>query len=265
MAGFISSADNPRFKRLLKLAHSARERTRSRLMVLDGVHLVGAYSEHIGWPGEVAVSRSGLENAEIKALLAGRAQPLILTDSLFKRLSTVETPTGLIAAAVIPEATPAIGQPDACVLLEDIQDPGNLGSILRSAAAAGIGHVFLSKHSAQCWSPRVLRAGMGAHFALRIHEDCDLRDIITRLRCRIVAAARGARKSLFEIDLSGRVAFLFGNEGAGLSRALLDAAHEVACIPMSGKVESLNVAAAVAVCLYERVRQIRLPGRAATR
>ncbi len=255
MAGVISSAENPRFKRLFKLAHSTRERTRSRLMVLDGAHLVIAYRDRIGWPEEIAVSQSAVDDAEIKALLAGHAEPLALTDTLFRRLSTVDTPTGIVAIASTPEPRGVPGKTEACVLLEDIQDPGNLGSILRSSAAAGIDHVFLSKGSAQSWSPRVLRAGMGAHFALQLHEHCDLVDVARQLSRTVIASAQRGRKSIYDIDVSGSVAFVFGNEGAGLSQAMLEAAHEVVCIPMSGKVESLNVAAAAAVCLYERVRQ----------
>jgi TrmH family RNA methyltransferase len=255
MAGFISSSENPRFKRLMKLVHSSRERTKLGLMVLDGVHLVAAYRDHVGSPEEVVVSRSALDNPEIRSLLRGEREPLALSDSLFRRLSTVDTPTGLLAVAPIPRAPVTRTQADACVLLEDIQDPGNLGSILRSAAAAGIGHVFISKGSAQGWSPRVLRAGMGAHFALQIEEQCDLAHVMRELPCMVVAAAQQARKSIFDVDLSGRVAFLFGNEGAGLRQPLLDAAHEVVRIPMSAMVESLNVAAAAAICLYERVRQ----------
>ncbi|HSQ04408.1 MAG TPA: RNA methyltransferase, partial [Burkholderiales bacterium] len=143
------------------------------------------------------------------------------------------------------------------LLLEDIQDPGNLGSILRSAAAAGVGQVVLSRGSVHAWSPRVLRAGMGAHFALQIHEDADLLKSVTAFRGRVVATRQDAPRVVFDADLTGTVALLFGNEGGGLPASLLQAAHDVVSIPMPGKSESLNVAAAAAVCLFERVRQER--------
>jgi TrmH family RNA methyltransferase len=146
-------------------------------------------------------------------------------------------------------------QVGACIMLEDIQDPGNLGSLLRSAAAAGVEGVFLSKQSVHAWSPRVLRAGMGAHFMLRIYEQCDLAALIADFKGRVIATNQRADKALFDVDLAGDVAFLLGNEGAGLSSALLAAAHEVVAIPMPGHAESLNIAAAGAVCLFERVRQ----------
>ena len=150
---------------------------------------------------------------------------------------------------------------DVCIMLEDIQDPGNLGSVLRSAAAAGIEQVFLSKHTVHAWSPRVLRAGMGAHFMLRIHEQCDLLALARRFKGRVIATSHHAKTAVFDADLTGNIALLFGNEGAGLSDALASAAHEVIAIPMPGKIESLNAAAAAAVCLFERLRQLRVSGK----
>lgn len=253
----VTSADNPRFRGLVKLMQSARERRRAGLSLLDGVHLVAAYREHVGLPEEVAVAASALDNPEIVRVLDSLTgtQTLVLADGLFGQLSTVATPTGIVAAVRTPRAleTPAVL--DTCIMLEDLQDPGNLGSILRTAAGAGVRQVFLSRHSVHCWSPRVLRAGMGAHFALAIHEQADLRALIGRFPGTVVATDARARRSLYELDLTGPVAFLFGNEGAGLSSALARAAHMTVAIPIARGVESLNVAAAAAVTLFERVRQ----------
>ena len=147
-----------------------------------------------------------------------------------------------------------IPQGQFCVLLEAIQDPGNLGAMLRTAAAAGVDAVYLSKGCAEVWSPKALRAGMGAQFALALHEHADLTLIARELKS-LIATSLDAQQSLYDLDLSGPVAFVFGNEGAGLSPALLDTATHQVKIPMPGKVESLNVAAAAAVCLFECVRQ----------
>ena len=255
----IKSADNPRFKALHKLAHSSRERKQRGLSLLDGIHLVAAYRERIGQPEQVVVSRSGVDNAEIQALIKALAppEPLVLSDALFKQLSTVETPTGVLAAVRTPRPHAMPAEIDVCIMLEDIQDPGNLGSVLRSAAAAGIERVFLSKHTVHAWSPRVLRAGMGAHFMLRIHEQCDLLALARRFKGRVIATSHHAKTSIFDVDLTGNIALIFGNEGAGLSRALANTAHQVVAIPMPRKVESLNMAAAAAVCLFERVRQLQ--------
>jgi TrmH family RNA methyltransferase len=253
----IRSADNPRFKALLKLVQSSRERSKAGLSVLDGVHLVAAYRDHLGLPEEIVVSATGCDDAEIRAILerAAPLAPLVLTDALFARLSSVTTPTGILGIVKTPRADPAPPRTGPCIMLEDLQDPGNLGSILRSAAAAAIPRVLLSRHAVQAWSPRVLRAAMGAHFLLRIHEGVDLVAAARAYEGRIIAASRHASRTVFEENLGGDTALVFGNEGGGISEPLLAAAHSIVAIPMPGKTESLNVAAAAAVCLFERVRQ----------
>lgn len=255
----VVSADNPRFKALLKLIESSRERRKAGLSVLDGVHLIDAYRMHVGVPVELAVSDSGTQNPEVMRLVQSLSPlaPVQLSDQLFRQLSTVATPTGVLATVNTPRPPVLPAEIDACVMVEDIQDPGNLGSLLRSAAAAGIQQVFLSKSSVHAWSPRVLRAGMGAHFMLNIYEQCELEPLMRTFKGRVIATSHHAKSSLYELDLTGKVALLFGNEGAGLSQELLAAAHSVASIPMPGKAESLNIAAAAAVCLFERVRQQR--------
>ncbi len=253
----ITSTENPRFRWALKLQQSSRERRKASLSLLDGVHLVKAYLEHVGAPEEIFISRSALQDGEIVPLLESAAiEPVVLSDTLFHALSSVTTPTGIVAIVRTPQplVTPAV--PGACVMLEDIQDPGNLGSILRSAAALGLEELYLSRNSVHAWSPRVLRAGMGAHFAMRIYEGVDLETMAREYPGRVLAAAHGGKTPVYAADLRGRVALLFGNEGAGLSKGLRAKAHETISIPMPGKAESLNVAAAAAICFFERVRQL---------
>jgi TrmH family RNA methyltransferase len=164
----------------------------------------------------------------------------------------VDSPTGLLAEIAIPAVVNETAQ--FVVLLEDIQDPGNLGALLRTAAAAGVEQAYLSTACADAWSPKCLRGGQGAHFRLAIQERADLPAVARRFP--VHAAILGAPQSLFDLDLRGAVGFAFGNEGAGLSEALC-ACSSPFSIPMSDRVESLNVAAAAAVCLFERVRQRR--------
>ena len=255
----ITSAANPRYQALRRLVLSSQERRQTGLSVLDGVHLATAYREHVGRPRSIAVNRGGLAKPEVQVLLEKMAgtEVLVLGDSLFATLSSVATPTGILAVIETPRPGAVPRAMDACVMLEDLQDPGNLGSILRSCAASGVRHVLLSKGSVHAWSPRVLRAGMGAHFALSIHEGADLVAAARDFPGRLVATRAGAPQSVFDADLRGSIGFLFGNEGAGLGAALLAAAHSTVSIPMPGAAESLNVAAAAAVCLFERVRQLR--------
>jgi RNA methyltransferase, TrmH family len=256
----ISSRDNALFKLLMKLAHSSRECKKLGQTLLDGVHLVRAYRDAIGAPRCVVVSASGANKAEIAALLRMLpGVPLnIFSDALLNEIAPVHTPVGVLALIDTPRAPAVPRQLGTCIAVEDLQDPGNLGAILRSAAAAGVRHALLSKGCAFAWAPRTVRAGMGAHFALQIYEQADLSAALQGYRGRVIALDVRGPQSLFELDLRGDVALLIGNEGAGLSQPLLRLAHARARIPMPGGVESLNAAAAAAVCLFERVRQMKL-------
>jgi TrmH family RNA methyltransferase len=140
------------------------------------------------------------------------------------------------------------------LLLEDIQDPGNLGSILRSASASGVDLVYLSDHCADLWSPKVLRGGQGAHFHLPCIEKAIFSDITKTFTGKIFATTLNG-KSIFKENLKGPVAFIFGNEGSGLQSETLDLTSHIIHIPMQKGIESLNVSAAVSVCLYEKYRQ----------
>lgn len=253
----LTSRDNPQFRAWLKLRESSRERRKAGLSLLDGSHLVAAYIEHVGAPEELIVSRSRMDEPEIAKLRRAGSVPdaVVLSDALFRELSSVSTPTGVIAIVRTPRARQVPETPGPCVMLEDVQDPGNLGSILRSAAAAGVTELYLSRTCVHAWSPRVLRAAMGAHFAVQICEGLDLAPLVERYPGRVLATVHTAPVPYYEADLCDRVALLFGNEGAGLSAQLRKAAHAEISIPMPGTAESLNVAAAAAVCLFERVRQ----------
>ena len=261
---YIQSRDNPFFKELAKLAGPARQRAKTEQTFLDGTHLLAAYLDSGKQPQHILLNEAALHNAEITALLERAAGVPVtqLDDKLFAQLSELKTPTGILAVIGIPQ--PPVTQTNFALLLEDIQDPGNLGSILRSAAAAGCDAVFLSAGCADAWSPKVLRAAMGGHFALAIHERQDLPEVAKAFCGQppgglpagiLLAASLQARCSLYDCDLRGKVAFLVGNEGAGLSAGLLDVATQTIVIPMRGKIESLNAATATAICLFEAARQ----------
>lgn len=196
----------------------------------------------------------GRADTEISGLL--REMPevpvTLLADGLFQMLSELKTPSGVLALIPVPEAGTKPAQ--RAVWLEDIQDPGNLGSILRTAAAASFDAAYLSAGCADAWSPKVLRAAMGGHFMLDIHERVDLLQLAAAFDGTSYATSLQARRRLYDCDLRGRLAFAFGNEGSGLSPALQEMLQEQIIIPISG-VESLNVAAAAAICMFEVVRQ----------
>lgn len=251
----ITSPDNAQFKQLKRIAQSARERRKLGQTLLDGVHLLGALIDAGSVP-RMVILRAGAEGQqEIADCCArcGDAPVLVMSDKLFDTLSPVDTPVGILALIDIPKRL--MDDYLCAVLLENIQDPGNLGGILRTSAAAGINAAFLSEGCAEAWSPKALRAGMGAQFAIAIHEAQSLADAAKTFHTVVATSLKGTR-SIYDIDLTGSVAFLYGNEGAGLTPAVLRCATHVARIPMPGSIESLNVGAAAAVCLFERVRQL---------
>ena len=141
------------------------------------------------------------------------------------------------------------------MFLEGIQDAGNVGAILRSAAAFGIKDAVLGKGCADAWSPKVLRAAMGAHFSMRIGEGVDLAEEIARFGGTMVCTVPRGGKTLKDADLSGRIGWIFGAEGQGVSKALAGHAKLKVTIPMPGTAESLNVAVAAAICFYEFSRR----------
>lgn len=253
----ITSPHNQRFKTLKKLTESADARREQLQTLLDGEHLLAAALDAGILPALLMTAPSS-PPSPLLARCAG-LERLELAQGLFNLLSPVKAPTGILALIDIPQTRPP-DEVDFCVLLEAIQDPGNLGAMLRSAAAAGVEVAYLSPECADAWSPKVLRGGMGAHFSMHIIEHADLPAVARTFPGSVCAAALGAEHSLYQTDLRGPVAFAVGNEGMGLSSEFCATASVEFTIPMPGRMESLNAAAALAICLFERVRQNQASG-----
>ena len=253
----ISSRENSAYKAMARLFASGSDRKRGGVSVLDGAHLLAAFLDSGHKPDEVVVSRGALADREVAGLVerSAPARVTLLSDALFKSLSTVDSPTGVIACVRTPQGRAVPADAALALLLDGIQDPGNVGTLLRSAAAAGAEHVLLGPRCAFAWSPKVLRAAMGAHFALNIVEGADLGAFLERYRGQSVALAARADASLYDLDLTEPTAFMIGGEGTGLSEALQRTAKVRAQIPMPGRAESLNAATAGSICLFEAVRQ----------
>lgn len=251
----ISSRDNPLYKKLLRLAEDARECRKQGRTLIDGPHLVATYRQQVGLPELLLLSESGSHDREIEVLVEVHADAdvVVLKDSLFKALSGVDTPVGIAAVICIPE-NPSQFMQGSCVLLDAIQDSGNVGSIMRSSAAAGVHDIFLGPGCASAWSPRVLRAAQGAHFRLRIRESVDLEQFLSEYRGISISTVVSGDVSLYDVPLSGDIAWLFGNEGRGVNPALSAIASYCVTIPTAAETESLNVAAAAAVCLFVTAR-----------
>src|SRR5438874_10665115 len=252
----VSSRVNPRLKQAARLVASSRDRRKAGRCVLEGEHVIAVYCERYGAPETLIVVESALEREGIRRLLdtVPPARSLIVTESAWTEFA--QFPPGLGAMAVVPAPRPEYrGSAGFCLLLDGIQDPGNVGSILRTAAAAGVEQVLLSAQCAFAWSPKVLRAAQGAHFHVEIYEDVDLAAWARAYRGKVAAAVVAGGEPLYGADLTGPTAIAIGNEGSGLSAVLLAASRVKVSIPMPGRFESLNAAAATAVCLFECVRQ----------
>lgn len=255
----ISSRDNPLYKELKRLAGSASARRAVGCTLLDGVHLAQSYLQQVGPPQLCVLSESAQMHPEVMAIVAlcetAHSACIVLPDALYAALSQVEHGVGVLLQIAVPQmaAPPLLMQ--SAVLLDKVQDPGNLGSILRSAATAGIRHIYCSAGTAAAWSPKVLRAGMGAHFLLEIFENVDLLACLHSAAVPVLATSSYAQTSLYQADLSQPVAWLLGHEGQGVAQDLLVAASTHITIPHVGAMESLNVAAAAAVCFFEQARQ----------
>lgn len=250
----IQSRDNLFYKSLKRLAESGRERRKTGRTLLDGVHLVEAWETRYGPVETLVVGESALAGGEIAGFVAGR-ECTLLSDALLRDLGLVDTPSGLLAVVAMPGRASAVDLDRDAVLLDGVQDPGNVGTLLRTAAAAGIRQVLLSPGCAAAWSPKVLRAGQGAQFVLDIHEDADLAEFVAAYRGSTAVTCLDGATSLYEAQWQGPLAWIFGAEGQGVRRELIAAADLRIRIPMPGAVESLNVGAAAAVCLFEALRR----------
>lgn len=272
----ITSRANPHFKSLKLLASSGKERRRQGRTVLDGPHLVASFLDRGGVPDLVAVSEDAASRQEIAALVARAAGVPVLSFStaLFSQLAPVAHPVGIVAVVKIP-GPEGHGRLGPCVVvLDGVQDPGNVGTIIRTAAAAGASDVLLSSDCADPWAPRTLRAGMGGHFALTIRQPVAPRAALGTFAGTVIATVARGGMLPQSVDITGPVALVFGSEGAGLSRdwhggTTVDVTEVIevievtkvtkvtkVTIPMAPGIESLNVGAAAAILLFERVRQL---------
>lgn len=250
----ISSNQNPAIKHLHKLVESTRYRRESGECVLDGIHLIDACLQAGQQPYRVYIAEGQSGHPEIVDLISRLQQPVVwVTDAVLARASELKTPSGILA---IYRPVPArINKAQRMVWLDDVQDPGNVGSILRTAAASGVDAIYLSTGCADVWSPRVLRAAMGAHFVVNLYPNTDLLALSEQQACDLVVTSLEQSTSLYSAAYKLPVAWVFGNEGEGVKPVLQQRANYRIRIPMPGAIESLNVAAAAAICLFEDVRR----------
>lgn len=256
----VSSTDNPIYRRLKQLATSARACREARRTLIEGVHLLQAALD-----AKVRIQTlvlRGTEQSDEALQLArtaeaqSKAKTLELAPALYDAISLVEHGVGVLAEIefAMPPWPEKIS--DDAIYLDNVQDPGNVGTLLRTAAAAGIRYAITGPGCAFIWSPRVMRAGMGAHFVLELHEQIAPKTVRDAFAGEVLAADATDGEDLFLADW-GRddTVWLFGGEGQGLTADTLLAANRRLRIPIDGRIESLNVGAAAAVCLFEQKRR----------
>ncbi|MEO8297398.1 MAG: RNA methyltransferase [Burkholderiales bacterium] len=252
----VASPANALVKDLRRLAHDPAAYRKLGRVWLEGDHLARAYLARGGRPRVAVFSEAAWAEPAWRTLGDAADEVVLLAEPLWAACSTLETPAaaalGLLvdlpgrAAPVLPAAP--------SVVLDRVQDAGNVGAIIRSAAALGVAQVLALKGTAALWSPKVLRAGMGAHFGLQLREGLGLDDL-QALQVPLLATSSHGSQALHRIVLPQPAAWVFGHEGQGVGDALAARCTLTLTIPQPGGEESLNVAAAAAICLYESLRQ----------
>ncbi len=244
----ISSYSNPKLKNVRELLERSRARKKAGAFVIEGIRMFNETPESL--LKEVYISQSFHEN---NPGISGE----LVSDEVFKRLSDTKTPQGILAVVRNPGydfEEVLSGERGLFLLLEGIQDPGNLGTMIRTGEAAGVKAVIMDHDTADIYSPKVVRATMGSIYRTPFFYSDDLYETVRELKQKgvCVYAADPAGKCFYhETEYAEKTAVFIGNEGRGLSRKALDLSDKGLKIPMEGQTESLNAAVAAALIMYD--------------
>ncbi|WP_349670406.1 RNA methyltransferase [Lacrimispora sp.] len=257
----ITSSANGKVKQVMNLIKKAKARNESGLFVAEGLRIFKEIPrEQID---SIFVSESFLKEEERKHLIGGMKYE-VLTDDVFQVMSDTKTPQGILALvkqhAYTPEDLTRVPGPAFLMILENIQDPGNLGTIIRAGEGAGITGVLMNSTTADIYNPKVIRSTMGSVFRVPFAYTDDLADSILQLKkkgIKLYAAHLNGRNNYEKEDYTVDTGFLIGNEANGLTEDTAKLADTYIKIPMMGSVESLNAAVASSVLMFETARQRR--------
>lgn len=253
----ITSASNEQVKRVKKLIKSARERKEAGLFIVEGIRMVREIPD--ADIETLYVAQSSVAKFETTLAKFGKVEPIIVADSVFDSMSDTNTPQGIMALVRMRTYSleDVLGETPFVLVADRLQDPGNLGTIIRTAEGAGATGIILSKDSVDIYNPKVIRSTMGSVFRVPIYVSDDLVLDIDRLLAKniTVYAAHLSGNQFYDNDYTKGCAFLIGNEGNGLSDEVSAKADSLLRIPMMGGVESLNAATSTAVICYEVLRQ----------
>ena len=256
----IKSSENFTFKIFGKLYANKAFRKELGQCLLDGPHLINSF---ISAGGEILelIRDTTINSEEVNAIVSRYPKVKVhtLEHDLFTKISELISVSGVIALINIP-ITPLKKPSGLTLLLDNIQDPGNIGSILRSAAAVGSEAVFLSKGCSDVWSPKTLRGSQGAQFFIDCYEQQNLEDLIDKFDFPTYALSHNG-ESIYKNNFTRDIAFILGSEGQGVSINLLARANKTLTSPMMKNIESLNVSSAASIVMYEYYRQFQSVGR----
>jgi len=244
----ITARDNPLLARLRRLQRSGTAYRRLQGLWIEGEHLCNALRSRGRVPLQAVISTSAYAQPALRELAEAAPRVTCVSDALFATVSELPSPAGIGFVLDMP-AVPALQPHAPSIVLDRVQDAGNVGSLLRSASAFGFKQVLALEGTAGLWSPKVLRAGMGAHFALDLIESLAASDL-QALRVPMLAASVHATQVLHEAVLPFPCAWVFGHEGQGIEQGLAAHCRLALRIAQPGGEESLNVAAAAAICLH---------------
>lgn len=256
----ITSTRNPKVQRARILLAQRKEREETQSFVIEGVRLLEE-ALVCGWMPSLVFFCEGLSERGQKLIgefVSRHVEVEQIAPSVMQRITGTETPQGILA--ILPQQElPLPAALDFIVIADRLRDPGNLGTLLRTAAAAGVQAVVLTPSTADPFSPKVLRAGMGAHFKLPILQrnwqeiDDLMRSFYPKMKVLVAEPAEGI--SCWRLDLRQPLALVIGGEAEGIGVEARQRADELVCIPMPGKSESLNAAVAAGILIFEVVRQ----------
>ena len=253
----ITSSQNAKIKLVRALLGRAKDRHEENAFVVEGVRLVAEAVNGL-WNVRFALYDESLSErgrSQVESLQSSGVDVEMVSDRLMKSLSETETPQGLLAVLEISQL-PITPPSDFILIPDQIRDPGNLGTLLRSAAATGVQAVLLPPETTDAFAPKVVRSGMGAHFRLAIRSmTWEEIEQISKSAGMPIYLADMDGKSCWETDLSQPLALIVGGEAEGASAQAHQLAHHKIRVPMMGKVESLNAGVAGSVLLFEIVRQ----------
>jgi TrmH family RNA methyltransferase len=257
----INSKENKLVKHIVKLASDAQYRIEQKQFVIYGLHLIQEAMTYDKLK-TLIIEANSRSKYEYLINAAGNVEIIFASKAIVSKLNVLDSAVDIIGVAIWSEIefSDTILNED-CVLLENIQDPGNLGTILRSCKAFGVNNILMSNNCVDKLNPKVVRASQGAIYSLNVFSAVDIVEFISKYKHQIIATTPRAEKVIFDTCLSTTTAWIFGNEGAGITDKVLSLLKLQVKIPLLNNTESINVAMATGICLYEQQKQRQIANK----